>query len=361
MKIIPHTKEQAFGLRIAAVDLDHILLHTRELWEEVRGQRIFLTGGTGFFGCWLLESFLWANDRLQLDARIDVLTRDPDRFRQKAPHLAEHPVITLITGDIRTFAFPEGQFSHIIHAATEASVTLNRDEPDLMRRTIIEGTDRVLTFADHCGAQKLLLTSSGAVYGRQPPTITHMPEDKEAVDKPLATPSAYAEGKREAERLWTEKHEGQTRAIARCFAFVGPHLPLDGAFAIGNFIRDGMRGGPIRVNGDGTPERSYLYAADLVIWLWTILFRGEHGRPYNVGSERNLSISDIAKIVAEQCSPTPAITITQTPTLGKEPERYVPSTNRARSELGLQEWIPLESAVKRTIAWYALEPLRPRP
>src|SRR5437870_3068293 len=104
--------------RLLAEDLEHVLAHTRQLWEELRGERIFITGGTGFFGCWLLESFLWANDRLSLRSRATVLTRDPEQFRKKASHIAEHPAVSLHAGDIRNFAFPNGSFPYLIHAAT---------------------------------------------------------------------------------------------------------------------------------------------------------------------------------------------------------------------------------------------------
>ena len=73
-----------------AADLDHVLAHTEGVWEQLRGARLFVTGGTGFFGCWLLESFLWASDRMELKATMTVLTRSPERFRAKAPHLAGH-------------------------------------------------------------------------------------------------------------------------------------------------------------------------------------------------------------------------------------------------------------------------------
>src|SRR5690242_5479696 len=182
-------------------DLDHILEHTHELWDELRGERIFITGGTGFFGCWLLESFLWARDRLNLDCQAVVLSRTPDLFRAKVPHLAGHDSVSVIQGDIRTFDFPKGEFSHLIHAATESSSRLNAENPLQMLDTIVEGTRHTLEFAKACGTQNFLLTSSGAVYGRQPTEMTHIPEEYNGGPDPLDPRSAYGEGKRLAELL----------------------------------------------------------------------------------------------------------------------------------------------------------------
>lgn len=335
-------------------DLDHVLEHTRDFWGELRGEQIFMTGGTGFFGCWLLETFLWINERLKLDARVAILTRNPAAFVAKSPHLSQTNAVTLIQGDIRTFSFPAGTFSHVIHAATESSAKLNAENPLLMIDTIVEGTRRALDFSLACGAKKILLTSSGAVYGKQPAELTHIPEDYSGAPDPLDPKTAYGQGKRLAEHLcvlYGQKSAVEMK-IARCFAFVGPYLPLDIHFAIGNFIRDGLNGGPIVILGDGTPHRSYLYAADLAIWLWTILFRGQSLRPYNVGSHESLSIAAVARRVAEQFQPRVPVEIRGTPNPQKSVERYVPDISRARQELGLEARIELPQAIRNTIAFY---------
>ena len=166
--------------------------------------------------------------------------------------------------------------------------------------------------------------------------------------------SVYGEGKRLAELLCSlyATQFGLECKIARCFAFAGPYLPTDRHFAFGSFIRDVMRGGPIRVNGDGTPYRSYLYASDLAIWLWTIIFCGETGRPYNVGSEHAVSISELAHEIIQALDPGLRVEIAREPVPGQAVQRYVPSTKAAREEFRLLEFVGLEDAIVRTSKWH---------
>lgn len=339
-------------------DLELVLEQTQNLWSEMRGQTLFLTGGTGFFGCWLVESFCHANRELQLDAHITILSRDPAKFHEKCPHLASDPAIAFHAGDVRDFAFPPGDFRFVIHAATETTAKNGVVEPLATLSTILAGTERTLKFAAQCGARKFLLTSSGAVYGRQPAEMTHVPESYAGAPDPVDAGSVYGEGKRASELLCAlYQKEAEARGdsleakIARCWAFCGPHLPLDAHFAIGNFIGDVMAGRPISIGGDGTPRRSYLYAADLAVWLWTILFRGPALVPINVGSARDVSIHELAKIVAATLAPSTQIRVAKQVIPGAAPAQYVPSIERAQALLGLRETVGLEEAIRRTFAW----------
>jgi len=336
-----------------ANDLDHILDHTQNIWDEFRGARLFITGGTGFFGKWLLESLLWANDKLRLDCKATILTRNPDAFRSSVPHLYGHQAVSTLQGDVHSFDFPSGTFTHIIHAATDASAKLNAENPLLMLDTIVGGTRHTLDFARSCGAKKFLLTSSGAVYGKQPPEMTHIPEDYHGAPDPLDPKSAYGEGKGMAEYLCSVYANATLQIkIARCFAFVGPYLPLDIHFAIGNFIRDAMNGGPIVIQGDGTPMRSYLYAADLAIWLWTILLRGESMEPYNVGSMNSTSITELAITVANEFEGEINIETQVTSNHQKPISRYVPNTQKAERNLGLKETFSSQESIAKTKKWH---------
>jgi len=332
---MPHALEQ---------DLDHILAHTAGVWDSLRGANLFITGGTGFVGAWLVESLVWANARLNLNVRAVLLTRNAKAFARKCPQAAADPSISFLAGEASSFAFPEGQFPFVIHAAANTGSFLSD----------IEATRRVLEFSGTHGAKRLLFTSSGAVYGKQPPGMTHIPEDYAGAPPTTDLQTGYGQAKRISEFLCASYgHEsGFAVVLARLFAFTGPYLPLDINFAAGNFVRDALRGGPIRVAGDGSPFRSYLYAADLAIWLWRLLVEGQPARPYNVGSGEEVSIGRLAKIVANAATPPCEVDIARQPVPGAEPSRYVPSVERALRELGLRPLVPLEEGVRRMLAWH---------
>jgi dTDP-glucose 4,6-dehydratase len=337
-------------------DLDHILDRTEALWDEARGSRFFITGGSGFFGMWLLESFCHINSRLNLQMTAVVLTRSAAKLGAAIGDLAGGECLKTCEGDIKDFAFPEGFFAYAVHAATETLPDYKVLPPYELISCNVEGTKRFLELVKLRGIRKFLFTSSGAIYGPQPVAVDRIREDARIAPDHLLPASAYGEAKRLSEALVSASnlsgsHEGK---IARCFAFVGPRLPLDANYAIGNLIGDALAGRELRISGDGTPLRSYLYAADLTAWLWTLLFKGAPGEAYNVGSGKFLSIRQLAELVRSEVAPEACIKVAGLPLSSAPPSRYVPDNEKACRELGVAEWIDLPEAIRRTADWYRI-------
>jgi dTDP-glucose 4,6-dehydratase len=286
-----------------------------------------------------------------------VLSRDPEAFARRMPHLAGDPSIRLLKGDVRDFAFPEEDFDFIIHAAASTTADAASHPLELLN-TFLDGTERMLSFARARGTKRFLFVSSGAVYGRQPDHLSHIPEDYLGGPDWLNPNAVYGEGKRVSEQMCSlcARNSDVEFTIARCFAFVGPHLPLNQHFAIGNFIGDALAGRNIVIRGDGTAMRSYLYAADLAIWLWTILFRGipAESKPlaFNVGSREAISIRDLAREVVKELDPSLKVEIAHEPVADVPPLQYVPDVRKAETHLGLLQTIGLRESIRRTAAWY---------
>ena len=333
-------------------DLDSIHARLAADWQRLAGARIFMTGGTGFIGRWMLEALREADLRLGLDVRMTILSRDPAAFASKAPHLAAHPSFQFVAGDVLNLPASGEHYTHVIHAATDASAHLNEHDPLRMFDTVVTGTRNALEFAVRAKAGRFFFLSSGAVYGAQPWEVTHVDEAYLGGPDPRNPRAAYAEGKRAAEMLCAiyAKQFGLDIVNARIFALLGPLLSLDIHFAAGNFIRDAMAGRIVRVESAGTPVRSYLYAADLTVWLWTILLRAPVGSVYNVGSEEAVSIADLATRVASVLG-GPGAEILGKPDPGWNPGRYVPSTARIRNELAVVANTGLDEAIRRTAVW----------
>ena len=308
-----------------------------------------MVGGTGFFGKSLLSFFQNHDSKIK---HVYLLSRSPEKIK-KYFHKKTFPFeIKYLRQNVLEPIKVYESVDYIIHAGAESSTSVGIDNPILMRDVVVEGTKNVLDYARRHQVKRVLFISSGAVYGEQPSDLSHIPEDYAGAPKSLNPLNAYGCAKRQAENLCAiYNHRFSVDfVVARCFAFVGPYLPLDAHFAIGNFIRDGINGGPIVVKGDGTTIRSYLYADDLAEWLWTILRKGKNGEAYNVGSDEAITVADLAHLVSSCFESKPEVIIEANPS--REVDKYVPDVEKIKEILGVSGKVALVDGIKKTINFH---------
>jgi len=308
-------------------DLEQVFEQVGALWEKFRDKRLFLTGGSGFFGSWLLETLLFAENRKHLGVEVWVLTRNLDRFRTKLPYLAGHPAVRLVEGMAEDFQYPGERMNFVIHSMVPDPGL----PPEEMERWFARGTQRLLELAVRDRSEGFLLCSTGAVYQPQ-----GRPLSEEDPLVPLDGPLTYGRIRRQVEEQCMEicqKH-GIPLKVARGFSFIGPRLPENAGFAMADFIADARAGRNITVKGDGTPVRSYLHAADMTTWLWKILLHETNRQIFNVGSEEAIRLADLAELVAK-------LTSSQVEIMGSNPGTtsnnviYTPLVTKSRSHLRL--------------------------
>lgn len=308
---------------------------------------MFLTGGTGFVGKWLLECLLHAEHVLKLGLTLTVLTREPDRFAQGSPHLANAAAVELLKGDIADFAFPRRPFSSVIHAALPVAPVQSTAKD--LERLAMAGARRACELAAASGARRFLHVSSGAVYG------SAIGVEAFAEDQPWSeaeSANAYTRAKRGAESVVAEGWPFGV-VIARCFAFLGPCLQGASGAAAAQFVEQAARGQGIVVQGTGEAVRSYQYASDMARWLLCCLVLGKPGRAYNVGGDAEVTIAQLADEVTRAAGTGIPVHVVGQPTPGLAGPRYVPSLRRAAQELGLVNAVDLEEGIRRTLSWHA--------
>ncbi len=318
-------------------------------FEKLRGKKIFLTGATGFIGKNLLESIFWINEKNNLNIEVFSISRDPGKFYYQYPHFRTHNYFKLYKCDVRDdlSVLPIKEIDFVVHAATDVVNQLNAVET---LKTCIEGTSNVLSFATGLGCKSFLLLSSGAVYGKSRDAMVKFCESDTGGIDLASSKSAYALGKQLSEWLSQQANSPNFKVkIARCFAFVGPYLPLNQHFAIGNFIGACLEGRNIQINGDGTPLRTYLYTSDLCIWLLKILLSEHSSNVFNVGGGEVVSIAQLANIVKKEINQGIGISIHQP--AGSGSEAYVPNLDKIGLELNLSPTVNLIDAIRKTANW----------
>jgi len=315
---------------------------------ELSGRHILLTGGTGFLGRSLLDYFNESAAFHGQNFHVTVMSRTPERFLEQWPQYAAAGWLSMRRGDTNNFPAPVGPVTDVIHAAGDTHDVASKLQ---WIDQIVGGTRAALDWAVRAGARRFLLTSSGAVYGPQPAGMARLEEVYCGAPPTTADSSVYGQAKRLAEQMCTiyGATHGLDTVIARCFAFISPHVPLDGPYAIGNFIRDALRSDAIRVRGDGRAVRTYLYGRDMAHWLMTLLRFGAAGEAYNVGSDQPVTMAELAAMVAAVVSPGKPVVIENSVADDGMCSTYVPDITKARS-LGLEVHTALPEAIRLSAA-----------
>jgi dTDP-glucose 4,6-dehydratase len=335
---------------LAGEDLEYCSNFLDRKGMDLAGTSILITGGTGFLGKWLTLFILWQKRQLGKQIRLYLLTRNVAAFKEQfdATFWAPNDVVFL-EGSVNEPLPLDEEVDLIVHGATDV---VNAVRPALTITTCLTGTDHVLEFAKTHGTSRIVLLSSGAVYAT-PNTWVPPHEVDELVTADMQNATAYAVGKCLAEWHMHKSLEDTSisYSIARCFAFGGPFIPLDRHFAFGSFIGKALQNQDIVINGDPRVERSYLYCADFVTWIFTILMSAPNRSVFNVGSSVVTTIGDLAEEIRQVSGSRSQILIPGNHSLETPPSRYYPNTEKAMNSLGLTQNFTLCQMIHRTLEW----------
>jgi nucleoside-diphosphate-sugar epimerase len=312
-----------------------------------------ITGGSGFIGTWLTLSWVYAHKKFGGGGKLLVTSRNSESNRHLLESINPFAPVTYLDSDIREFVMPpDFENSFLVHAATPASDELNRSNPDLMLSIVVDGQKQVVLESKRVNVKRFLFLSSGAVYGPQPLDLPYLSEEMFNPSHNSSANSAYGEGKRISEGIGNRAlHESGLQFVtARLFAFLAPYLPMDTHFAAGNFLSQATNALPITISSGGGSQRTYQYGSDMVVWLWSLLVKGQAGEAYNVGSDQAVSILGLAQTIQNQVRPMVDLEV-----LGIDApnniSRYVPSVEKIKKEFGVDNQVELAKAIERTESW----------
>jgi nucleoside-diphosphate-sugar epimerase len=268
-------------------------------WDRLFGKSILVTGANGFVAAYMIESLLRLNERLGAKIQVIALVRSAEKAMRRFAYLLDRPDLTLLVQDVRTPYSGTKQADFIVHAASQASPKYFGTDPAGTFETNVIGTLRMLELAREARSESFLFLSSGEVYGLQPDLTSPVKETDYGYVDPTNVRSCYAEGKRSGEMLcacWHAQY-GVPSKIVRLSHTYGPGMDADDGRVFADFVADVVARRNIVIKSDGSARRPFCYLADATIAFFTVLLLGANGEAYNVGSETETSVLELANLL----------------------------------------------------------------
>jgi len=319
--------------------------------EKLRGSTILITGGTGFVGSWVARAIAWLNDNFDFGCQIVLLSRNPKKLDQVDHALYSRADIAYICSDIRSVHNLPDNINYIIHAAANPDNRMHVSDPVNTMDIIALGTKAIMDAATRLpDIRAIVHISSGQVYGKAPTNGETLRESIVYSFSKNDITSIYPEAKRYAETICLAYRSlfKLPISIVRPFSFIGPYQQLNKPWAINTFLQEALNRQPMRIVGNGKPQRSYLYASDMAAWLLAVLACGQGGEVYNLGSSEGVSLVEVTEKI-NKLLPHPVDVIVQN--YNNDESRFIPNLEHVTKKLNLEVVFSFDEALQHTMQW----------
>lgn len=331
--------------------------------EAFQGKRILVTGAAGFLGFGFLHFFSYLNRSGSTQGSLSVVAADNfirgcPRWLVELASVNRH--VKLVKQDITKpwQHDAEGPFDYIIHAASIASPQVYRAYPLETVETNVSGLRHMLDLAKSHGSDSILYFSSSEIYGDPPAKEIPTSEDYRGNVACIGPRACYDESKRLGETLcylYARQYDVPAK-IVRPFNNYGPGLRLADGRVLPDFCRDILAGRDIVLRSDGSPTRTFCYVSDALTGYLLVLLSAYHAEPFNIGSEApEVSMRELAGMLLKAAGSDRQVIhkpSDEADYLTDNPNRRCPNLGKARTLLGYQPRMGLESGLKRLFEWY---------
>lgn len=321
---------------------------------DLAQQHIVVTGGTGFLGTWIAEMVAALNDEYKLCISVDLLARNIVEWQHKYPHLAQRTDIRLCQQDVRSPFELARNTTYVIHAAGIPNSRVHASDPLRVHQTTIAGLNNVLDAAAQLESLRRFVNVSSCLVAGTPQRPGQLTESDCFPIPAGQLYNVYIDSKRAAESL-AAIYRSQFRlpiSTVRPFTLTGAYQELDRPWAINNFMRDALTGCDIRIHGDGTARRSYLYGGDAAWWTMVVLVSGADGEVYNLGSAHPVSHLELVKLIGDRGSSKLQLLLNTIPGRQLRQDDLFPETDNIQRRLGVVQTCSLEQTVDKAYRWF---------
>lgn len=320
--------------------------------EKLKSSHILITGGTGFVGTWLTEMIIYLNENFNFNLTVYLLSRNAT---QRSNYI-KFKYINYIKSDVKNVKELPISIEYILHAAGTPDSREHVSNPIKTIETFYKGTQNILDLASRLpNLIKVIHFSSNKIYGTNYSTLLIDESNTTIVENNIQ--DVYSESKRISETI-CKAYMSELYLpiiIVRPFAFIGPFQSLDKPWAVNNFIRDAILGGPIRILGNELTTKSYMYGSDLAYFILNILVLGKVGETYNLGNSNPTNLFELATKIKNLINSEIEIKIKSSKDRYSRTSFDVPHTSKIENDLNIKSFFEIDEALKRTILWNKLK------